>query len=123
MIKHTKILLLIIGVIVIIILVVSLILFLTIGLKIIEEKRSNLLNSWYNRCECGFLSIEPLFNNKTRIINGEIAHEHSCPWEMILVRIDRNRNAISFCGATLITERHLLTAAHSSFYIFISWSR
>jgi hypothetical protein len=42
---------------------------------------------------------------------------------MILVRIDRNRNPISFSGATLITEQHILTAAYSSFYIFISWWR
>jgi len=102
-------------------LLVTLILFLTIGLKIIEEKSSNLLNSLYNRCECGCPSIEPLFNNRTRIRNGEIVREHSCPWEMILVTIDRNRNPISFSGATLITKRHLLTAVHSSFYIFISW--
>jgi hypothetical protein len=60
-------------------LLVTFILFFTIGLKIIEEKSSNLLNCLYNSCECGCPSIESLFNNKTRIRNGEIVCEHSWP--------------------------------------------
>lgn len=106
------------------ILLISIVLLLIIGLKSNNKTSQiesySLLNSsvksLYFPCECGCPSIKPLFNNKNstrgRIINGEMAHEHSWPWEMFLLIIDFNRNPISYCSATLITDRHILTAAH-----------
>jgi len=118
MIKRSIIILSIIAIILSIILLISIILFFTIGLKIIQQNNSLNIskNFLYSPCKCGCPSIEPLFNDKkkttSRIINGEISREHSWPWQMILLLIDVNRNPLSFCGATLITDRHILTAAH-----------
>ena len=112
MMKTSQILLLIISLILSIILLLSIILIHFIPLKENDQKRS-LLNPLMEPCQCGCQSIQPLFNNqKGRIINGESSRSHSWPWQMILLIIDVNRNPISYCGATLITDRHILTAAH-----------
>ncbi|CAF0989392.1 unnamed protein product [Adineta ricciae] len=67
-------------------------------------------------CLCGCSTIEPVFDNRTkgsgRIINGETVREHSWPWQMLLIIYDLHRQPLTFCGATLITDRHILTAAH-----------
>lgn len=116
MIKYSTIFLLIFSIILSIILFVSIILFYTIKYKSNEENILNKSNPLYSPCKCGCPSIEPLFKDdeklKSRIINGEISRPHSWPWQMILLIVDINRNPLSYCGATLITDKHILTAAH-----------
>jgi len=118
--KHSAIVLLIIALILVIALVISISLVFTIGLKAAQrntfssENLSTILP--YEPCMCGCPSIQPLFNDETkasaRIINGETARAHSWPWQILLIAFDSNQTPISFCGATIITERHILTAAH-----------
>lgn len=49
-------------------------------------------------------------NGSERIVGGEEAEPNRYPW---MVSITRSwQGAASFCGGTLITDRHILTAAH-----------
>jgi secreted trypsin-like serine protease len=124
-IKCTSIVLLSIVLVLIIVLIVSITLVLTIGLKSVHQNTKIdsssssddlFSNPLYEPCVCGCPSIEPLFNDQTkvaaRIINGETARAHSWPWQILLIVIDTYGKPNSSCGATLITERHVLTAAH-----------
>ncbi|CAF1119608.1 unnamed protein product [Adineta steineri] len=123
-IKRTAIILLIIALILVITLVVSIALVFTIGLRAakktsnIESSTSTILsgNSLYEPCRCGCPSIQPLFSDGTslisRIVNGETSRAHSWPWQVLLVVIDRNQTPIAYCGGSIITNRHILTAAH-----------
>lgn len=45
---------------------------------------------------------------KTRIVGGQPADPKEWPWMAALLR----QSAIQFCGGVLITDRHVLTAAH-----------
>jgi secreted trypsin-like serine protease len=118
LIKRSAILILIFAIILSIVLLVSIVLFVFIELKptqrTIKNESTSLGNFLFEPCQCGCPSIKPLFNEKAtgRIINGEMARAHSWPWQVVLLIIDVNRNPLSFCGATLITDRHILTAAH-----------
>ncbi|KAM0730709.1 Proclotting enzyme [Formica fusca] len=47
-------------------------------------------------------------NNKIRIAGGQPADPKEWPWMAALLR----QGAIQFCGGVLITDRHVLTAAH-----------
>ncbi|XP_045102510.1 proclotting enzyme-like isoform X3 [Portunus trituberculatus] len=55
---------------------------------------------------CGVNSKKSLFN---RIVGGKPADPKDWPWMAALLRRDRN---IQYCGGTLITSQHVLTAAH-----------
>ena len=44
-----------------------------------------------------------------RIVGGSEAGPYSLPWQVGLVRKNRRR---PFCGGTIISNRHILTAAH-----------
>ena len=44
-----------------------------------------------------------------RIVGGSEAGPYSLPWQVALVRKNSQR---PFCGGTLISNRHILTAAH-----------
>lgn len=46
-----------------------------------------------------------------RIVGGSEAGPYSLPWQVGLVRKNSN-NRKPFCGGTLISNRHILTAAH-----------
>lgn len=46
-------------------------------------------------------------NLKMRIVGGDLAEQNEFPWMVAL-----SRKGKFYCGATLITQRHLLTAAH-----------
>ncbi|XP_065223074.1 trypsin-1-like [Planococcus citri] len=48
---------------------------------------------------------------KKRIAGGTIAEENEFPWMAALKLTYRDRST-SFCGATIITKQHVLTAAH-----------
>ena len=48
-----------------------------------------------------------MVNRKMRIVGGVAAEQHEFPWMVAL-----SRKGKFYCGATVITKQHLLTAAH-----------
>lgn len=54
-----------------------------------------------HKCVCGVV------NRKTRIVGGVVADQHEFPWMVAL-----SKRGKFYCGATIITRNHLLTAAH-----------
>ncbi|KAK6037722.1 hypothetical protein COOONC_24773 [Cooperia oncophora] len=58
----------------------------------------------YNEEGCG----ERPFGPRLRVDGGEIAEENEIPWAALLKRKERE----GYCSGTLITKRHVLTAAH-----------
>ena len=49
----------------------------------------------------------------SRTIGGDDVSPHSMPWQVGLLR---GKSALSVgCGGTLLTDQHVLTAAHSTF--------
>lgn len=59
--------------------------------------------------DCGVFST---VNQQTRIVNGEAASPHSRPYQLLLVTYTADGAPKSYCGATLVTRNHVLTAAH-----------
>ncbi|CAF0960665.1 unnamed protein product [Didymodactylos carnosus] len=130
--KHGKVVcgaiaLFIIVLLLVIALVISIALVFTIGVKATRsDESSNTANSTstilpvsplFEPCNCGCPSVEPLFSDETaaataRIVNGETARAHSWPWQILLVMYDPETKLEYRCGATLLTQRHVLTAAH-----------
>lgn len=115
-IKKIAILLLFLTVILVTALIVSIAVIFTVGLKSAQQSTNTSVNPFYQPCACGCPSIEPSFNNTTRvagrIVHGETARAHSWPWQMLLLIFNENATPIYMCGATLISDRHILTAAH-----------
>jgi secreted trypsin-like serine protease len=58
---------------------------------------------------CGVSKIKP---KSSRIVNGEPVIPHSRPYQLLLVGFFPNQTAKFYCGASLITPTHALTAAH-----------
>jgi len=58
--------------------------------------------------QCGIPAIKP--DTSTDIVGGKDAIPYSWPWQVLL-----RRNNIPFCGASLITNQWLITAAHCVF--------
>lgn len=50
--------------------------------------------------------------NQNRIVNGEAAVPNSRPYQLLLVTYTPEGAPKSYCGASLITKNHVLTAAH-----------
>lgn len=60
--------------------------------------------------ECG-VSIDSENSDETRIIGGETARRDAWPW-FALIMVQRGTRHSPECGATLITNKFVLTAAH-----------
>jgi len=56
-------------------------------------------------CQCGVKGGA----DNNRIVGGQETEEHEYPWQVGLVRRDEH---IPWCGGTLISSTHVLTAAH-----------
>jgi len=80
-----------------------------------DNKFTNRTHFKWNHCGQTFYnpSINPLNLKRIskRIIGGEDAVEHSWPF-LVSVRIKFNNKSEHQCGGTLITDQHILTAAH-----------
>uniref|UniRef100_A0A090XB50 Putative serine proteinase n=1 Tax=Ixodes ricinus TaxID=34613 RepID=A0A090XB50_IXORI len=63
------------------------------------------LASW-NRGDCGVQQIQPVLDPEDRIVGGAKAVPGSWPWHVQL-RVYRDH-----CSGVLISDRHVLTAAH-----------
>ena len=50
-------------------------------------------------------------NIRTRIVNGTLADKNAWPWLAALLRPSSTSSG-QYCGATLISSTHVLTAAH-----------
>jgi len=55
-------------------------------------------------CQCGLKGVD---SNSSRIVGGRETEEHEYPWQVGLVN-----GGTPFCGGTLISDTHVLTAAH-----------
>lgn len=60
---------------------------------------------------CSRIAINVAFDLQPRIINGNPAHIGQFPY-FALLEIELNENVFKRCGATLISDEWLLTAAH-----------
>jgi secreted trypsin-like serine protease len=58
---------------------------------------------------CGISTIQP---KTSRIVNGEAVIPHSRPYQLLLVGFFPNGTAKYYCGGSLISSTHVLTAAH-----------
>jgi secreted trypsin-like serine protease len=74
-----------------------------------EENQSSGI-SLFEPCECGCPTIRPQIT--PRIVNGEAAVLNSWPWQLLLVNFSYTGVPRRYCGASLITSKHVLTAAH-----------
>ncbi|XP_077534277.1 chymotrypsinogen A-like [Haemaphysalis longicornis] len=58
--------------------------------------------------KCGRPAIQPMLEPGDRVFGGQVAIPHSWPWMAGLYY----SNGFDFCGGVLISDRHVLTAAH-----------
>jgi len=59
---------------------------------------------------CGITNVEP--KEASRIVNGMPANPHSFPWQCLLLGFFPNGTSKHYCGCSIISPRHILTAAH-----------
>ncbi|KAK9499746.1 hypothetical protein O3M35_002730 [Rhynocoris fuscipes] len=60
-------------------------------------------------CKCGWAN-----KNLARVVNGKETRPHEFPWMVhLLVRFETDQGSFdSTCGASIVTPRHIITAAH-----------
>ncbi|KAG0441774.1 hypothetical protein HPB47_015852 [Ixodes persulcatus] len=63
---------------------------------------------WSRKPRCGRPSIAPFIEPEDRIYGGRFAVPGSWPWQAQL----RLRGGGHICGGSLISDQHVLTAAH-----------
>ncbi|KAG5348170.1 TMPS9 protease, partial [Acromyrmex charruanus] len=68
-------------------------------------------SSDYEYCECGKKTTSSL----SRIIGGREVFENEFPWMAGIISIDKSQ---VICGASIINDRYVITAAHFIFYNF-----
>jgi len=66
---------------------------------------STTTNAPQESCQCGVKGGD----SHTRIVGGHETKEHEYPWQVLLVLRD---GQLPWCGGTLISSTHVLTAAH-----------
>jgi len=81
---------------------------------LISGKQKKPQNAWGIRQKVEFPSDCGLTNTfSTRIVRGHNAKANAWPWIAALGYLEENTGKIYYlCGASLITKRHLVTAAH-----------
>ena len=66
-------------------------------------------------CNCGkFSKAKDRTLQNTRIYNGRDADHKDYPWQ-ILIKIVSTNKILKSCGGSLISRKHILTAAHCFF--------
>ncbi|CAF3879620.1 unnamed protein product [Rotaria sp. Silwood1] len=101
--------------IMVITLTISIALLFTIGkpTKSSTNNENQLIDTLPEPCKCGCPAISPQITSK--IVNDEAAIPHSWPWQLLLIVFTSQGIPRSYCGASLITTQHVLTAAHCVF--------
>ena len=68
-------------------------------------------------CSCGKFSVAKRdANENARIYNGRDAKDGQYPWYIFLKIIDKkSKTGGGVCGGSLISKKHILTAAHCFF--------
>lgn len=51
-------------------------------------------------------------NTYKKIVGGEVSKKGAWPWAVLLAYPDGSSNSPFKCGGTLVTARHVVTAAH-----------
>ena len=67
-------------------------------------------------CNCGkFSKAKDRTLQNTRIYNGRDADHEDYPWQIFLKIVPTKWGTPSWCGGSLISRKHILTAAHCFF--------
>ncbi|OQR67290.1 enteropeptidase-like [Tropilaelaps mercedesae] len=73
-----------------------------------QEQSEYTQKSLLNDGDCG---VDGRSAFTKRVLNGSSAHDHIFPWTVKLYRVDE-RGKLGLCTGSLISDRHVLTAAH-----------
>jgi len=79
----------------------------------IKHENQTIMNMTSSTCQCGCPTIRPEIT--PRIVNGEPAILNSWPWQLLLINFSYEGIPQYYCGASLLTPKHVLTAAHCVF--------
>ena len=85
-----------------------------------SERRHRRHKSSLAVCQCGSVTVEAIYlrliikpvPNQALAIGGQEAEVNEFPWAALLLLRSSETNRTSRCGGSLISDRHVLTAAH-----------